>query len=473
MGADGYDMMEPERLRIREGLAEPRPDSARADEAANGFPDRFAGMSARSGLTGWQRQTARRIFSVLGIGALVAPGLVWAGLSLAGLALFCAILLYRFALVIYGRGREPEADYASASELLPVYTLLIALKDEAAVVPQLARHICRFDYPQHLLDVKLLIETGDEATRDAIRAQIWPKGTELLVLPPGMPRTKPRALNYGLSRARGAFVTVYDAEDRPSPIQLISAVRRFTHDPSLACVQAPLVGIPKTPTWLARHWALEYAIQFNRVMPALARLGAPIALGGTSNHFRRSALEEVGGWDAWNVTEDADLGLRFARQGKSVGVIAPPTLEAPPERFYIWLGQRSRWLKGFLQTWLVLMRNPGAAVREMGLGGFVSMQLTLGASILSAFTHLPWLIWCLLCIASPALNLGPVSWSILVATYGVGAVSACLVPRGVMRLRFVDVLTLPLYWPLQSVAMARAVYSLIRTPHHWVKTPHD
>ena len=466
-------MLEPERLRIREGLAEPRPDSARAHEAANGFPDRFADMSARSGLTGWQRQTARQIFCVLGIGGLVAPGLVWNGLGLAGLVLFCAILFYRFALVLYGRGREPEAEYASSAEFLPVYTLLIALKDEAAVVPQLARHICGFDYPQDRLDVKLLIETGDESTRDAIRAQVWPDGTELLVLPPGMPRTKPRALNYGLSRARGTFITVYDAEDRPSPVQLIAAVRQFSREPSLACVQAPLVGMPKTQTWLAQHWALEYAIQFNRIMPALARLGAPIALGGTSNHFRRSALEEVGGWDAWNVTEDADLGLRFARQGMRVGVITPPTLEAPPERFHIWQGQRSRWLKGFLQTWLVLMRRPVSAVREMGLAGFVSMQLTLGASILSAFTHLPWLIWCLICVASPALNLGPLSWSILVATYGMGAVSAWLVPRGVMRVRFVDVLTLPLYWPLQSVAMARAVYSLIKTPHYWVKTPHE
>lgn len=272
------------------------------------------------------------------------------------------------------------------------------------------------------------------------------------MLPPGMPRTKPRALNYGLSRARGTFITVYDAEDRPSPVQLIAAVRQFSREPSLACVQAPLVGMPKTQAWLAQHWALEYAIQFNRIMPA---------------------LEEVGGWDAWNVTEDADLGLRFARQGMRVGVITPPTLEAPPERFHIWQGQRSRWLKGFLQTWLVLMRRPVSAVREMGLAGFVSMQLTLGASILSAFTHLPWLIWCLICVASPALNLGPLSWSILVATYGMGAVSAWLVPGGVMRVRFVDVLTLPLYWPLQSVAMARAVCSLIKTPHYWVKTPHE
>lgn len=261
----------------------------------------------------------------------------------------------------------------------PVYTLLIALKDEAETAPQLAAAIRALDYPADRLDIKLLIETGDASTRHALRAQRWPAGTELLVVPPGLPRTKPRALNYGLARARGTFVVVYDAEDRPDPDQLKAAVRAFAAaGPELACVQAPLVG-DAAGGWIAGQWALEYAVQFGRLLPGQARLGLPIALGGTSNHFRRGALLRAGGWDAWNVTEDADLGLRLARAGLRVGMIRPPTLEAPPDGLLVWVNQRSRWLKGFVQTWLVVMRRPRAAMREMGLAGFAAMQLTLGA----------------------------------------------------------------------------------------------
>jgi len=189
------------------------------------------------------------------------------------------------------------------------------------------------------------------------------------VVPPGLPRTKPRALNYGLARARGEFVVVNDAECRPHPDQLKAAVRAFrAAGKRLACVQAPLVG-DGARGWIAGQRALEYAVQFGRLLPAQARLGLPIAPGGTSNHFRRRALTSAGGWDAWNVTEDADLGLRLARTGWRVGMIATPTQEAPPEALLVWINQRSCWLKGFLQTWLVVMRRPRAAMREMGWRG--------------------------------------------------------------------------------------------------------
>ena len=235
------------------------------------------------------------------------------------------------------QARKPPAALG-ADLLLPVYTILVALKDEAASAEQLSRAVLALDYPADRIDLKLLIETGDVATLDALRDQRWPDGTELIVLPPGLPHTKPRALNYGLARARGTYVVVYDAEDRPDPRQLREAVAAFARGPShLACVQAPLVGVPDGGGWLSAQWALEYAIQFGRILPALARLGLPIALGGTSNHFNRARLIAAGGWDAWNVTEDADLGLRLARRGAHVGMIAPPTLEAPPAQMGVWL----------------------------------------------------------------------------------------------------------------------------------------
>ena len=256
-------------------------------------------------------------------------------------------------------------------------------------------------------------------------------------------------------------------------MRLIAAVAAFARGPSsLACVQAPLVGVPEGGGWLPSQWALEYAIQFGRILPALARLGLPIALGGTSNHFHRAKLVGAGGWDAWNVTEDADLGLRLARRGARVGMIAPPTLEAPPEQLGVWLAQRSRWLKGFLQTWLVLMRTPAASMREMGPAGFVSMQLTLGAAILSAMVHGPWALWCLLCACVPGLSLGPLGTGVMIVSYLAGVATGVAAPAHRGRRPLIAALTAPLYWPLQSVAMARALYGLCHAPHFWAKTPH-
>nr|WP_225908068.1 glycosyltransferase family 2 protein [Hyphomonas sediminis] len=415
---------------------------------------------------------------LLVVALLLLPGTLFQIAASAVFSVFAAALVFRAAIYIWGahvvEGRPVSASVVNDEESVswPVYTLLIALKDEAQTAAQLARAICRLDYPRDRLDVKLLIETGDEATREALRMQDWPRGTELLVVPPGMPRTKPRALNYGLLAAKGEFVVVYDAEDKPSPDQLKAAVRAFrSGGPSLACVQAPLVGAGDRG-WIAGQWALEYAVQFGRLLPGLAALGMPILLGGTSNHFRRSRLEAAGGWDAWNVTEDADLGLRLARRGNSVGVIAPPTFEAPPEQPMIWLSQRSRWLKGFLQTWLVAMRQPIRAVREMGAINFLALQLTLGASILSALVHGPWAIWLLLAFVLPGVAVAPFYLAFAGIAYLSGLLMALLAPGRKDLRRLLLVLTLPAYWPLQSIAMIRAIYGLIRRPHYWAKTPH-
>tara|TARA_R110000744_G_scaffold89472_1_gene173891 strand:- start:1261 stop:2643 length:1383 start_codon:yes stop_codon:yes gene_type:complete len=455
-------------------LSLPEPDPALAEDAAFGFSRAFPGQSAMTVLRGGQAAMTRRLSVMVGVPLLVAPDLTIQIVMWMGLALFGAILMFRTGLVLLGclqACRPPQA--LGADLLLPVYTILVALKDEAASAAQLSRAILALDYPADRIDLKLLIETGDVATLDALRGQDWPDGTELIVLPPGLPRTKPRALNYGLARARGTYVVVYDAEDRPDPMQLREAVAAFARGPShLACVQAPLVGVPDGGGWLPAQWALEYAIQFGRILPALARLGLPIALGGTSNHFNRARLVEAGGWDAWNVTEDADLGLRLARRGAHVGMIAPPTLEAPPEQIRVWLAQRSRWLKGFLQTWLVLMRTPAASLREMGLAGFVSMQLTLGAAILSAVVHGPWALWCLFCLCVPDVSLGPLGTGVMLVSYVAGVVTGVVAPGGWGWRPLIVALTAPLYWPLQTVAMARALYGLCHAPHFWAKTPH-
>lgn len=266
-------------------VVEPPPDNRAAHRAAFGFAFANPDWSARDRLSEPQARAIRRILSVAGCLGLVWPDVLLAAVSVAGIVLFAAILVFRAALYIHGAA-EGAAPTPTEAGPLPVYTLLIALKDEAATAPQLAAAIRALDYPPQQLDVKLLIEAGDASTRTALLAEGWPAGTELLTLPPGLPRTKPRALNYGLARALGEFVVVYDAEDRPHPDQLRATVQAFRDSgPELACVQAPLAGEGQRG-WIAGQWALEYALQFGRLLPAQAALGLPVMLGGTSNHFR-------------------------------------------------------------------------------------------------------------------------------------------------------------------------------------------
>lgn len=460
------------------GIREPSPDIACAHAAAHALSLNRPEDSAFRTLTAAQVWAAVILIMIVTGFAAIFPGPTFSMLSFAAFFFFVAALAFRGAIYLHGaeaveRRQRLKADPAlDGDPVWPVYTVLIALKDEADSAAQLSRAICALDYLRNRLDIKLLVEVGDESTWEALRAQPWPPGTELLVVPPGQPRTKPRALNYGLLRAKGEFVVVYDAEDRPHGDQLKAAVRAFrAGGRDLACVQAPLIG-DGDRGWVAGHWALEYAVQFGRMLPGLASLGLPIALGGTSNHFRRTLLEAVGGWDAWNVTEDADLGLRFARSGLQVGVIDPPTLEAPPEALTVWLAQRSRWLKGFLQTWLVVMRRPWRAMREMGAGNFLALQLTLGAAILSAMVHGPWAIWLIVAIALPGIAPAPLFLGFIAVSYTASIAMALAAPGRRDRRRLMLAITLPAYWPLQSVAMVRAIYSLARRPHFWAKTPH-
>lgn len=475
MGADGDYPGLRAQIPAYTALAEPPLDRLAAWHAAHALSVRSPFRSAEETLRAGQARHLRRLGAVAGIAGLCWPDLLFLGGAAVSLLWLITALLFRAGLCMLGRAMNagPQHYPAESAARLPVYTLLIALKDEAAVLPQLAAAIRKLNYPAGLLDVKLLIEAGDTTTRRAALSQRWPGRAELLIVPPGAPRTKPRALNYGLARARGEFVVVYDAEDRPHPDQLLAAVSCFRASGArLACVQAPLVG-EGGRGWLASQWALEYALQFGCLMRGLSALGLPVALGGTSNHFRRRALEAAGGWDPWNVTEDADLGLRLARCGARVGMIAPPTLEAPPERLGVWTAQRSRWLKGYLQTWLVLMRQPRRACRELGVAGFASVQLTLGAAILSALLHGPWTIWLLLMLALPVLQPPPVFIAIAAAGYLTGFLLALLAPGGSRIGRFLLALTQPLYLPLQSIAMMRAIYGLLRQPHFWAKTPHS
>lgn len=418
----------------------------------------------------------RGILGLIFAFALLRPELFLLVVGALGFVVFCALVAMRAVLFLVattpGFPRPAIAEFPDGIEL-PVYTVLVPLYRETGAISGLAAALSRLDWPANRLDLLLLLEAGDDETQAAVGAADWPAGTRRLIVPSGVPQTKPRALNYGLQYARGTMVCIYDAEDRPHPKQLKAAYSAFTHaGEELACVQAPLAAYNHRQSWIALHWALEYAVQFGLLLPALARLRLPILLGGTSNHFRMSVLRSLGGWDAWNVTEDADLGVRLARHGYRSDIIAPPTFEEAPETLGIWTAQRSRWLKGFLQSWAVMMRWPGSAIRRTGLASYLTLQAMLLGTFLAALAHGPLalvaLVWIVLGnggIAGPALYL-------LLAGYGVNAIAllAAPGPRGMRR--WLGALTLPLYWPLHSLAAARALYGWLKTPHFWAKTPH-
>ena len=416
------------------------------------------------------------LMGVLGLFQPVA--LLWT-ISSLGLSLFAVLITIRATLVILQLG------FSAASELspdplrdadLPVYSVMVPLYKEAASVGRLVQDMKAFDYPREKLEVLFLVEAEDTATIAALRQEDLPAHWPVLVLPDGAPRTKPRALNVALQRLTGDFATIYDAEDTPHPRQLRAAIGAFRkHGARLGCVQAALQAYNADESWLAAQWALEYEVQFGLILPALAKASLPIALGGTSNHFRVSALKTAGGWDAWNVTEDADLGLRLARLGYDIKTINLPTMEEAPERLKVWVPQRSRWIKGYMQSLGVLLRHPVRAARQMGVRAFVMSQIMLCGAVLSAFVHGPVMLACLAFLFVPGLTLAPYSAVLLIAGMAVCALSAFAAPgrRGVFsHKRLLLVLSMPLYLPLLSLAAYRAAFELVKTPYSWSKTPH-
>jgi glycosyltransferase XagB len=303
------------------------------------------------------------------------------------------------------------------------------------------------------------------------------------VVPEGVPRTKPRALNYALSLARGDYVVIYDAEDRPETDQLRRALDVFAaHGPRLACVQSCLNIYNAQQSWLTRQFTVEYSALFDCVLPALQWMRLPMPLGGTSNHFPRRILEELNGWDPYNVTEDADLGIRIARLGYDVAAIPSTTWEEAPVTFKLWRNQRTRWIKGWIQTYLVHTRRPMMLGRDLGFFRALGFHAYMGGLILSALVHPLFYAAVLLDLSlgldSIAFNdvLGPLFWGValgnLITGYVVSIVIGVVAARRRGHRLTLSAMAMPLYWLFISFAAYRALWQLYWDPFLWEKTPH-
>lgn len=403
-------------------------------------------------------------------------------------AFYLAFSTYKFYLIYRALSRDlevpvTEEDIRKLDDRdLPIYTILIPVYREAEVLVELLNSLRKLDYPQAKLDIKILMEADDQETIQAFHRWKPPSHFHGIIVPYGQPKTKPKACNYGLIRARGDYVVIYDAEDLPEPDQLKKIVVAFSKaPPDVVCIQSKLNYYNRNQNLLTRWFTVEYSMWFDLFLPGLDASGAPIPLGGTSNHFRREALIEVGAWDPHNVTEDADLGIRLYKRGYKTAIVDSTTYEEANSQIYNWIRQRSRWIKGYIQTWLVHMRNPVKLIREIGFTAFLGFQFVVGGTFFAALLNpIYWLLttlwflvqWQLIQKIFPGVifYLGAICLFIGNFAFTYMNVAGAL-RRGYYGMVKYALLS-PLYWGLASIGAWKGFWQLLTRPHFWEKTEH-
>lgn len=401
--------------------------------------------------------------------------------------LYLALMLFKI-YVVYRSIATPFFQVSSAElvtltdEDLPRYTILIPLYREEQVIPQIIAAMTAIDYPPEKLDIIITLEEYDHPTINAIAAAHPPQYFKTLILPDVQPKTKPKALNVALLRSRGEFLVIYDAEIVPDPDQLKKAVYTFRKYGDVGVLQTRLDHYNKEQNFLTKLFNTEFSFYYDLFLPGLENLGFPIPLSGHSTHFRMSILESIGGWDPYNVTEDCDLGMRIARKGIRTGILDSASQEEATSTLGSWIMQRTRWMKGFIQTSIVHLRDPLRFKNEIGGWRNVTAFLLLVpvAVIINFLNLLFWVLLVLWFVAQPGfiqdLFPGPILYiSVISFIFGnmIFTLLNLLGSYGRARYRLVKYgLLSPVYWILLSVAATRAVIQIVTSPHHWEKTKH-
>jgi cellulose synthase/poly-beta-1,6-N-acetylglucosamine synthase-like glycosyltransferase len=409
-------------------------------------------------------------------------------LNLGSSLFFLFAILFKLYLALKGSMSElhevvtKEETKRVSIDSLPVYTILLPVYKEDKLIRKLIWNLRSLDYPREKLDVKLLIEEDDDKTLNAVRVLDFPANFEVIVVPYHMPKTKPKACNYGLYFSRGEILTIYDAEDVPESDQLKKVVCLFRKLPEeFVVMQGALNYFNKNENLLTRMFTLEYSYWFDYMLTGLETLDIPIPLGGTSNHFKLNKLMELGGWDPFNVTEDADLGVRVYDKQYKVGVVNSTTFEEANNEFFNWIRQRSRWIKGYMQTYLVHMRNPVKLIRKIGWGGFFGFNFFIGGT---SFTFLLYPILLLFFIIYLIFNFENVKqvfpdWVLYASIFNFIAGNVLMVyinMLAVFKRRYYELILFaalnPLYWLMHSIAAYKGLWQLIYKPFYWEKTNH-
>ncbi len=430
----------------------------------------------------------------IGLLVVIALGLIFATLPTVSILISICTLFYTFfsayRIYLIQRALSSRLEVPVAQEeidglderTLPIYTILTPLYKEKEVLPILVESIRRLDYPKVKLDVLILLEEDDPETVEAALSMNLPSHFRVIIVPNGNPKGKPKALNYGLLHARGEYVVIYDAEDTPDPQQLKHAMVIFNKtDESLCCIQGKLNYYNRDQNLLTKWFTIEYSMWFDLLLPGLNATDAPIPLGGTSNHFRVRQLQELGAWDPYNVTEDADLGVRLYKAGYSTAVMDSTTYEEANSQFFNWINQRSRWVKGYIQSYLVHMRDPIGLWKALGPKAFMSFQLIVGGTFFGFLINpVFWLLttlwftthWgfietifptAIFYIASLGLYLGNFSFTYI-------NVAGCLRRKYYHLVKYA--LLSPIYWGMMSIAAWKGFLQLFYKPFYWEKTVH-
>ena len=398
-----------------------------------------------------------------------------------GVVVFLSLSALKFFALLAFVSTPSALRRSTSRAPLQKVSVLVPLYKEAEITKRLLRRLDNIVYPKELLEVFLICEADDTATQASLRSAALPKHVRMLVAPKGKIKTKPRAMNFALPFCSGDILCVYDAEDAPESEQVFKAVQHLGNaELRVACLQSRLDYYNQDRNWLARCFTLEYAILFRVFLPGLQRLDLPIPLGGTSMFIRRDVLQEIGAWDAHNVTEDADLGILLYRAGYRVQCLDSTTYEEANHRLRPWIKQRSRWLKGFLMTWGAMMRRPKALIADMGFRATVAMNIFFLGTVLS-FLLVPFFIplWLLFmgAMEPEGMGLTPAIGSILFFLLIFGEPYYFIAGLFGTRARYLRRLrwTLPsliFYWPIGALAAYKAVYEVVINPFYWDKTEH-
>lgn len=472
---------------VPELLADPDYRRAALVEAVDGLRSRFPDDSAAVAFT-----RPQKIIGVSLVAVVIACAVVWPTTTAAVLvSLMTVVYILALAdrLLIFGRGLVNGALMIPAEQAraipdaeLPTYTVLVPAYNEPEVVGDLIANMHALDYPEDKVQVLLLLEADDDVTIDAASGLADDAMVTVVLVPPADPRTKPKACNYGLAFATGDIITIYDAEDEPDPLQLRRVAAAFAEaDDDVVCIQGKLSFHNANDNILTRWFTADYGIWFGFLLPGIMASRSPIPLGGTSNHFRRSLLDEIGSWDPYNVTEDADLGVRIAARGYRTAVLDSVTMEEANVDGINWIRQRSRWYKGYMQTWLVHMRRPRRLLATLGpLSVYRFTLLLAGTPVIACVNMVFWLILLIWITGQPtaitALFPGPIYYLALISlVFG----NSAAIYMNLIAIRedrrsglFFSALLVPAYWAMMSVAAIKGMWQLITNPSYWEKTVH-
>lgn len=395
-------------------------------------------------------------------------------------------------LFLYGIKRYNYSDYFKKDNLqisdedLPIYTIILPVRDEEySILKNLLDSINNLDYPKDKFDIKFVVDEEDIKTIEAGKELLKKFNFDLIIVPDYRIKSKPLSCNYALKFIKGEYITIYDAEDRPEKYQLKKAIQKFKElGNDYVCLQASLHFYNKYKNFLTYCFSIEYSMWFDFTIRSIDKFGSFFPLGGTSNHFKAKKLLELGKWDGFNVTEDAELGVRIARAGYKVSYLNSITEEECPITIHAWIKQRTRWIKGFMQTFCEYMffKKPICIkstinfkpIRKLKFFDIITFNLFI---MMSFFFFITMMVIFLnldiatnikdfkLLIIMSYINI----FSFLIMTYMSFII---IIVKNKIKFNVFYLILFPFYWILHYIAGVRACYYLIVKPFYWAKTKH-